>query len=167
MGFFLLAAATIFLMYSYMKSMDATVEFNLLPSFSADEKIIYSKKRVWALTVKSLPTFRYFLSIPPLWDVSFYVTDKRIFIVGYLFRFLKFETSQWYYQENDNAELLKEFNIGRSKIFCSYLEVISENSVKKWYRSPLLGIRFFMKNPEDVYKIIAEAVDKHRRNDQQ
>lgn len=135
---------------------------NLLPSFQAGEKVIFFKKWIWLGSVKSMPTYRWWLSLPPIVEHGLYVTERRVLHVFHIFRLLKQEFSQ-YFEEKDKAgydEFIKEVNVGKSWLIGPYLEIVSECSIKPWYRSSKAWLQLFMKNPESVSRIIAEEMTK-------
>jgi hypothetical protein len=62
--------------------------------------------------------------------------------------------------EPGDNEFIKEIRVGKNWLFGPYLEVVSESSVRQWYRSRRLRVRCFMRNPEPAYRIITEAMTK-------
>jgi cytidylate kinase len=96
-------------------------------------------------------------------DQGFYVTDRRVLLVGYMFRVLKFEYSLWFEEAGvpDNNDIVKEVNVRKSRIAGPYLEIVAESPVKQWLRSRQATIHIFMRNPEPVRKIIAEAMTRN------
>jgi len=134
-------------------------KFNLLPSLLPEEKVLFFKQQVWILFVKSLPTYRLNISLPPLVEVGLYITDKRILLVIYSFRIFAQEFSQWFEGRGTSAdnEFIKEVKVGKSWLWGPYLEVVSDGS-KAWYRGTQFRMRLFMRNPEPVRQIIAEEM---------
>ena len=136
--------------------MSVAFSFNLLPSLLPGEKVLFFKRWVWGLSAKSPPSYRIFWSAPPLWEAGLYVTDRRLLLVVHLFRLLTQQVSLWLHEE-EGDEYVKDVSVGRSRLFGPYLEVVSENPTKEWFRSPRCRSRFFMRDPESLRGIIAEA----------
>ena len=152
-----------FATWGVLKLFEIPVSFNLTASFLPGEKVLFSKRWIWAALADSPPTYRVVFSAPPFMEQCFYITDRRVLHVFYLFRIFKTEESQWFrgMQKPGDSEFVKEVICGKSTLFGPYLDIISENLLeKRWYRSPKLRIRLFMKNPEFVLKIINEAMVK-------
>ena len=137
-------------------------KFNVLPSLLPGEKVLFFKKWVWGASVKSLPTYRDFFSLPPLWEAGLYVTDRRVLLVAHLVRLLTQEVSQWFEgkQDPEDDETIKEVRVGKGALAGPYLEVVSESEVKRWYRSPRFRLRLFMRNPEFLYRLLSETMMK-------
>ncbi|NIV10596.1 MAG: hypothetical protein GWN62_04645 [Aliifodinibius sp.] len=98
-------------------------------------------------------------------ETQVYITDSRVLLMVHIFRILSGEHSLWFEGrgESEVKDIIKEVNIGKRPLLGSYLEIISESSTKRWYRSRQLRSRFFMKNPESVRKVIAEAMKGNLR----
>jgi hypothetical protein len=139
-------------------------KFSLLPSFLPGEKVLYFKKWLWFCSGRSFPNYRIFFSLPPLWEGALYITDRRVLFVGYLFRLISQEFDQWFELEEKppDTEIIKEIRVGENWLLGSYLEIISEDSVKHWYRLPKVRIRLYMKDVESVRGIIENR--NHRRD---
>ena len=133
---------------------------NLLPSLRAGEKVLFLKRWVPVGSVKSLPTYRWWCSLPPLVEHGLYVTDRRVLHVFHIFRLLTQEFSQWFQakQEPPDDETAKDVSVGRGRLLGPYLDIVSESGVKRWFRSRDLRLRLFMKDPESVRRIISEAM---------
>jgi hypothetical protein len=139
----------------------------MLPSFLPGEKVLFFKSWVWAGSFKSWPSYRWLLSVPLLVEHGLYVTDRRVLHVFHIFRIIKQEERQWFEgkQEPGDNELVKDVSCGKSLLLGPYLDIVSENPVKRWYRSPKIRLRLFMKNPERIRRIIAEAMTQiHKSN---
>jgi hypothetical protein len=93
-------------------------------------------------------------------DIGLYVTDRRVLLVAHIFRLVTQECSLWYGGRNppDDLELIKEVSVGRHMLLGPYLEVISEDSVRHWYRSHRLRLRLFMKSAEQYQEVITAAM---------
>lgn len=135
---------------------------NLLPSLRAGEKVLFLKRWVWVGSVKSLPTYRWWPSLPPIVEHGLYVTDRRVLHVFHIFRLLTQELSQWFESKGEpgDDELLKDVRGGRSLLLGPYLDIVSESLVKRWWRSPRCRLRLFMRSPESVRRIISEAMTR-------
>jgi hypothetical protein len=131
-------------------------KFNLLPSFLPGEKILFFKKWLWFCSGWSFPNYRIFFSLPPLWEGALYVTNRRVLFVGYLFRLVNQEFDQWFKLEEKppDTEIIREVRVRKNWLLGSYLEIISEDSVKHWYRSSKVRIRLYMKDAQSVHRII-------------
>ena len=140
------------------------VKFNLLPKLAAKEEVLYFKNWVWAASGKSLPYYRWFFSLPPLWEGGLYVTDRRVLFISHLCRLLTFESSQWFegVAQSDDEEFVRDVSVGRHRVFGPFLEVVSHNPAKPWYRSHELRGRFFMRHPESAREAIREAMAESR-----
>jgi hypothetical protein len=130
---------------------------NLLPTFMPGETAVFFKKWIWFCSAKSFLNYRIFFSLPSLWDGAVYITNRRILFIGYLFRLINQEFDQWFETKEklSDTEITKEVKVGQNRLLGSYLEIISENPVKHWYRSPQVCVRLYMKNAESLHKIIA------------
>jgi hypothetical protein len=145
----------------------------MLPAFLAGEKVLFFKRWVWAASGKLRPIYygyRVWVSLPPLLEHGLYVTDRRVLHVYYFFRIIEFEFSQWFEgkQKPPDNELVKDASCGKNLLLGHYLDVVSENLVKQWFR-PLhvpVRIRLYMRNPAFVCQIISEAIRKieHRED---
>ncbi len=62
-----------------MKS-DPAVSFTLLARFLAGETVLYSQPWLWAVSAKSLPSYRISVGIPLLQEISLCVTDQRVLL---------------------------------------------------------------------------------------
>jgi hypothetical protein len=134
--------------------------FGVLPSILPGEKVLGFKKWIWALSGKSLPSYRLFFSIPPLWEAGVYVTDRRILFVAYVARLIRQEVSLWFEgrAEPGDRDFVKDISSGRGRLLGPYLQVISLNTQKHWYRSPWLRVRVFMKHPKLLQQAISAAM---------
>ena len=145
------------------------ISFNILPSFIDREEVLLSKRWVWLGSAKSLPTYRWWPSLPPLVEHGLYVTDKRVLHVFHIFRLFKQEFSQWYVEKGglkDN-DFVKEVATGKSWLLGPYLEIVSRNSAKRWYRSSEARLRLFMRSPENICELIDKKIAENSKNNQQ
>jgi hypothetical protein len=156
----------VFVIWCVLKLSGIPASFNVLPSFLPGEKVLFFKMWVWAASGKSWPSYRWSFSVPPFMEQGLYVTDRRVLVVFYIFRTIKFEDSLWFEGRGEPGgnEFVKEVNVGKSRIVGPYLEVVSESSVKQWCRSPKIRLRLFMKNPEPIRRIIAEAMTRNSQD---
>ncbi len=148
-----------------LKLFGIRTSFNLLPLLRHEEKVLFLKRWVPIGSVKSLPTYRWWVSLPPFVEHGLYVTNRRILHVFIIFRLLKQEHSQWFHgkQEPEDEELFKEAEVGRSLLLGPYVDVVSENVVKRWWRSRRCRLRLFMRDPESVYKVISAISCQHQQ----
>ncbi|UCG47880.1 MAG: hypothetical protein JSU94_20675 [Phycisphaerales bacterium] len=137
-------------------------KFNVLAGLLPGEKVLFFKPWVWAASNKSLPSYRGFFSLPPLWEAGLYVTDRRVLFVAQLFRLVTQELDQWFEGKNrpGDDEVIKQVRVGKSRLFGPYVEIVSDDPVKRWYRSRRARLRFFMKQAESVCSTISEAMAK-------
>lgn len=160
--------AFILVIWGVLKICGIPVSFSLLPAFLAEEKVLFFKRWVWAASGKARPIYygcRCWVSLPPLLEHGLYVTDKRVLHVYYFFRIIEFEFSQWFEgeQEPPDNELIKDVSYGKGLLLGPYLDIVSENLVKQWFRPPQVQvrIRLYMREPAFVCQIISEAMRKN------
>lgn len=136
-----------------------------LPSLRPEEKVLLFKKWVWGMSAKSWPTYRVSFSLPPVWDIGLYITDRRVLLVASFLRLLAQELSLWFdgRGEPDDDETVRTVGIGRGWLCGPYLELVSEGSAVRWYRSPQLRLRLFMKHPETAHRTIAETMSRNSK----
>ena len=134
--------------------------FSLLPDLHPDEKIEAAKKWVGFCTGLSFPNYRWSFSLPPLIEQGVLITDKRILHVFYICRIFSQQFDQWFDSNNpaQDAELIQEVTSGRHWLLGSFLEIISENQEKPWYRSRKARIRIYTKDADQFCKIITESM---------
>lgn len=130
-------------------------KWNMLPALQPDEKVLSFKKWVWGVSAKSLPTYRLFFSLPPLWEAGFYVTDRRILVLVHIFRLLTQQMSLWRVDSTpgQDEDTIQRVSIGRNRLLGTFLEIVSVSPTKHWYRSEELRLRFYMRNPDTVRRI--------------
>lgn len=133
--------------------------FGMLPNILPGEKVLGSKKWIWALSAKSLPSYRLFFSLPPLWEAGVYVTDRRILFVAFLVGLIRQEVSLWFEgrAEPGDRDFVQDISSGKGRLLGPYLEVVSLNTRKHWYRSPRLRVRLFTKHPELLRQTMSGA----------
>ncbi len=80
-------------------------------------------------------------------------------------RLLTTEFSQWFegVAESEDEEFVRDVSVGRHRVLGPYLEVVSHNPVKPWYRSHDIRLRFFMRHPEGALEAIREAMAAGRQ----
>jgi hypothetical protein len=137
-------------------------KFNLLPTLQPGEKVLFVKKWVGFCTCLSSPNYRWSFSLPPVLEQGLYVTDRRVLHIWHVFRLLTQEFDQWFEVKSQvpDTELIKEANSGRNWLCGPYLEIVSENSSRLWYRSQRARMRLYMRNPKSACQIIAEAISR-------
>jgi len=143
--------------------MGERVKFNLLPILQPGEKVLLVKRWVGFCTYLSSPNYRWSFSLPPVQEQGLYVTDQRVLHILHVFRLFTVEFDQWFEKKSNNSdtEFIKEVNTGRNLLCGPYLEIVSENSSKPWYRSRRVRMRLYMKNPKYACQIITEAITEN------
>lgn len=133
--------------------------FDLTPGLLPGETVLAVRRWLWRGSFRSLPSYRAFFSLPPLWEVGLYITDRRVLIVSHLFRLVTTEFSQWYQgkADPDDHDIIREARVGRSPLGGTFLEIISHNRRRRWWRSPKARMRLFLPNAESVGCVVREA----------
>lgn len=140
--------------------MGTRFKFNLLPTLQPDEKVLFVKKWVGFCTCLSSPNYRCSFSLPPLLEQGLFITDKRVLHIAHCLRIFASEFDQWFNgnKELKDTELIKTAKVGRHWLCGPYLEIVSENTKKLWYRSRRARIRLYMRKAESACKIITETM---------
>ncbi len=116
-----------------------------------------------ACTSTSLPSYRIAFYIPMICDMYLRVTDRRFMFYAKVFYFLTQELWAWYPGQNppDDPEVIKSVSIQKG-LFGRCLDIRSHNPTRErgWYWSPKLTLRFFLPRPEEVEKIIVQAMNR-------
>ena len=138
-----------------MKS-EPAVSFALLPRFHAVETVLHSQPWLWAVSAKSLPSYRISVGIPLVQDISLYVTDQRVLLSGWVFRLLRGDWAAWFAVEDAAADRdrITAVSVGRAPLFGQYLQVVTHNPVRHWWRSPETRVRLFIKNAEPLCRLL-------------
>jgi len=139
---------------------ESSVSFHLLPRLLAGERVIHCQSWLWVAPTKSLPSYRVSVSLPLLQEMGCYLTDRRLLLTCWLFRLVRFDWVAWFGRREDGAERdsIKEVSVGRSPILGRYLQIVTCNPVKHWWRSCEGRIRLFMENPEPLNRWLTEAL---------
>jgi serine/threonine protein kinase/predicted esterase len=134
-------------------------QFGLLASLEAGERVLHFQKRVGATLWKSLPTYRFNVSWPPLSEMELYVTDRRVLVVSHVLRLVTNEFSMWFPSAAPGAayECFRQVTVGQSRWFGCFLDLISEHPEKTWYRSRELRLRLYVRQPELLERLILSA----------
>jgi len=134
-------------------------QVGLVPRLLPAEKVLYLKRWVWAWSIKSLPTYRVLLNFPLLSESGLYVTDRRALHVFHVLCHVTVEFSQWFEGKSEprDADCIKDVRVGRNPILGPYLEIVSEDPQKRWWRSHRWRSRIFMTHPERAHRAISEA----------
>jgi len=140
--------------------MSCLISISLMPRLLPGERVFYIRRWIWAASGKSLPSYRLFFLLPPIQEAGIYVTDRRVLLVGYLFRILAFETSIWFPRcvVSETDEVVQTVTVDRMPIFGRYIEIISKDPVKHWYRSQQSRLRLFVRDPQSLHDMIAQAM---------
>jgi hypothetical protein len=139
---------------------ESSVSFHLLPRLLAGERVVHCQPWLWVASTKSLPSYRVSESLPLLQEMGFYHTQRRRLLTCWLFRLVRFDWVAWFGRREDGAERdsIKEVSVGRSPVLGRYLQIVTCNPVKHWWRSCEGRIRLFMENPEPLYRWLTEAL---------
>jgi len=139
---------------------NSPVSFSLVPRFLAGERVLYSQPWLWAVSAKSLPSYRISLGIPLVQDISLYVTDQRVLLCGGLFRLLRVDWAAWFGVEAAGADQdrVTEVSVGRMRLFGHYLQLMTHNAARHWWRSPEARVRLFMRNAEPLCRLLEQQL---------
>ena len=139
-------------------------KFGSMSKFEPGENVLHCVPSVGFISTKALPTYQLFFPFPLLLKASLYITDRRVFLVVFIFGRVFQQFSMWYpkkAQEGDQ-EIVKSTSMGNLRILGPYLEVVSHNSNRPWYHrylcSSRIRHRFYMKNPEPLYESICNCL---------
>jgi len=140
--------------------MSCLMSISLMPRLLPGERVFCIRQWIWAASGKSLPSYRLFFLLPPIQEAGIYVTDRRVLLVAYLFRILAFETSIWFPRcvVSETDEVIQTVTVDRMPIFGRYIEMITKDPVKHWYRSPQSRLRLFVRDPQSLHDMIAQAM---------
>jgi hypothetical protein len=128
-----------------------SIHFSPFPQLEPGEQVLCMRGFVRALRVKSLPTLRWFFSLPPLLDAGLYVTNRRVLLRAGILRLMNHEFSQWYPDAFPGpTETICDVNLGRSLVWGQYLEVVSETNEPVLLRSRQMRLRYYIHSPEAV-----------------
>ncbi len=122
--------------------------FALAPVFEPGEQIRFSKPIIWGMTSDTPPSYRIGFSLPPLWEVGMYVTDRRVLFVSYFLRLCLQEINVWYPEfagADETRECLKSVGVHKGS-WWDALELNSEGR-PRWWRSKELRLRLYMRAP--------------------
>lgn len=135
-------------------------KLNLLPSLLAGERVLYFKNFLWLVSNSSWPNYRIFFPLPPVFEAGIYITDRRILFVSTLLRTVSEEFDLWFENSSlpPDTEIIKEISLGKSLLLGPYLEIVSQNSKKMWYRSSQVRLRVYLKDAEYIHKIASDAI---------
>ncbi|MBI5388284.1 MAG: protein kinase [Verrucomicrobia bacterium] len=133
-------------------------KFNLLTELLPGERVLQFKKWIWGISAKSPPSYRLFFSLPPLLEAGLYITDRRVVLISTLVRLLSQEVSVWFptQAKSEDRDWLKEASTGQNR-FGRYVELISEDARKHWYRSREMRLRFYTRAPALLQQAITAA----------
>jgi hypothetical protein len=82
-----------------------------------------------------------------------------VLTVTYLFRLLAAEFSQWFEGKADpeDHDIIQEARVGRNALVGRFLEIVSSNPQKRWWRSTKARMRLFMREAQSAHGLIAQA----------
>jgi hypothetical protein len=131
--------------------------FGLSPPLQSGEKNLYFKPIVWAVSAKSLPSYRISVSCPLLLQIGLLVTDRRVVLTCRVLGFFRLDWTAWFAETNSREDHLETVSTGCNRLFGPYLELSTRNPVRHWWRSSMARIRVCMKDPESIRRLISEA----------
>ena len=136
------------------------VGVSLPPRLQAGERVLYFKPIVWAASGKSLPSYRLSLWLPFVQEMGLYITDRRVFLPCWLFRLFRFEWTAWLTgaDQSTDQDHLETAAVGRKPFVGPYLELVTCNPVKHWWRSRNARVRLFMKDPDPLCRLLGERL---------
>jgi hypothetical protein len=139
---------------------ESRVGLSLLPRLFAGERVLYSRSWLWAASGKSLPSYRISFSLPLVQEMGLCITDKRVLLPCWLFRLIRFEWAAWFDVKDANADQdrVNGVSVGRAPLLGPYLQLVTYNPVRHWWRSCEARIRLFMKNPEPLCRLLQEQL---------
>lgn len=127
------------------------------------EVLLHEQRRFRAVSSASYPSYRIGFNLPPLWKGVLLVTNRRCRVVASMFWVLTQEIGMWYPGQNPegDTEIITGVSC-RKGLFGRCLEIRSRNPRRRqrWLWSPDLTLRFFFKNPDQVEKVILEAMNQ-------
>ncbi len=131
---------------------------NPLPDLLSGERVVHFERRLGLLFCKSLPTYRYFFSLPPLWSAGMYVTDRRVLFITHFFGLAQ-RFSLWFPGKaaDTQREMLRRVSLGRSGVLGPFVQLDSEDYRTRWYRGLNLLLRLHLSNAETLHEIILAA----------
>ena len=139
---------------------ESRFSLNLLPRLAAGERILHSQPWLWAASGKSLPSYRVSVSVPLVQEMGLCVTDRRVVLCAWVLRLFRFEWVAWFERQDQFADQdsIKEISVGRSRLFGRYLQLVTHDPVKHWWRSCETRVRLYMKNPESLSQSLNETL---------
>lgn len=142
-----------------MKSMGTEFRWEWTSILLPGEMVRAKWPRVWYMLGKSMPSYRAFFPLPPLWDASCVVTNHRIIVSARLFIVFAQYFSIWFPGKapQGESELFTSASICEPPPGAAwwkfmeapnspYLEIFSEQPNKHWYRSRILRLWLVTRN---------------------
>jgi hypothetical protein len=139
------------------------VRFRLggMSPLQSGERVLHSQKRFRAISSTCTPSYRIGFQMPPLVLLTLYVTNRRLLLVSRLLLFCTQEVDLWFPGKipPGRTELITGVSVTNG-LFGPCLEVRSRDPRRRqrWLWSPDLTLRFFVKDPEAIEKVIQEAM---------
>jgi hypothetical protein len=139
---------------------EPTLGLTIPPRLFPGERVLYFQPWLRAVTSKSLPSYRIAPGIPVLEEMALYVTDRRLLLAAWLMRLVRFEWSAWFGNQDESADRdwIREVSVGRSSLLGRYVQLVTYDPVKHWYRSLQAQVRFFVKDPDSLYRLLSERL---------
>jgi hypothetical protein len=134
-------------------------QFSVLPKLQEGETVLLFLPTVWVISSKSMPSYRVFASVPPLFEAGVYVTERRILILVSLLRLVTQEVSLWLsgFVRSDEDEVHGS-SVGKGSILGPYLDVMTTNKGTHWLRSPDLRVRMYTWHAHQAHAIISQLL---------
>lgn len=128
-----------------------------------DEYVLQEWSRFRAISYTALPSYGIGFNVPLLWT-SLLVTNRRVIVLTDLFHCMTQEIEMWYPGQNpaDDPEMIASVR-SETGLFGRCLEIRSQNPKRRqrWlFWSSSLTLRFFLRNPEDVAKLIIGTMNQ-------
>jgi hypothetical protein len=127
-----------------------------------EERVIHEQRRFRAVSSTTIPSYRVGFNLPPLWQISLVVTDRRCLVLTDFFHCMTQEIGMWYPGQNpdDDPETIMKVSC-QTGLFGRCLEIRTHNPRRRqrWLWSPNLTLRFFLRDPEFIENAIAGQME--------
>jgi hypothetical protein len=134
-------------------------QFNVLPKLQEGETVLLFLPTVWVMSSRSMPSYRVFASVPPLFEAGVYITERRILILVSLLRLVTQEVSLWF---GDFAvpgeDEIRSSSVGKGSYLGPYLDVTTTNNDSHWLRSSDLRVRMYTRHAHQAHAIISQLL---------
>lgn len=126
------------------------------------ETVLLEQRRFWAISSKTLPSYRVGFNLRPFWGVRLLVTDRRCLVLTDFLYCMSQEIGLWYPGRNPEGDPETITRVScRQGCFGKCLEICSNNPkrTQRWLWSPELTLRFFLKEPEPIEVALLAAMN--------